>query len=354
MAFKVAKCPNCGGDLQVPDEKNTVKCMYCGSDIIAREAIKAAAAGVNIENLLSLAKAAFEAKNYQEAFDYYTKVLEVDAHNYEAWLSKGCSAGWLSTLSNLRMPEMITAFGKAIEYAPMDKKDEIKILGCDQMQKILLAYFNVSTANYVERTYALEAWRCAGDASKDHIQHCTEIISAFELAHKLLPDDKVIFENIIFMCNTALNAENVMSHFILYDQYSTILKMKRDIYVGKMKEIDPSYVDTFPQLKKAQEPVLKTPDPPRVNEKKSNCFIATATMGDANHPIVVLLREFRDLWLLKKKYGKIFIKFYYKIGPYPAMIINKYPYLKRISYMMIVRPVAYVADLLLKINIRNV
>ena len=71
-------------------------------------------------------------------------------------------------------------------------------------------------------------------------------------------------------------------------------------------------------------------------------------MGKANHTIVVLLREFRDAWLLERKYGQIFIKFYYKNGPYLAMIINKYPYLKRISYALIIRPSAYVADILLK------
>jgi DNA-directed RNA polymerase subunit RPC12/RpoP len=48
MSFKAAKCPNCAGDIQVPDDRDTVKCMYCGSDIVVREAIRLAG-GVNIE-----------------------------------------------------------------------------------------------------------------------------------------------------------------------------------------------------------------------------------------------------------------------------------------------------------------
>lgn len=56
MSFKAAKCPNCAGDLQVPDDRDNVKCMYCGSDIVVREVIQAAVGGVNIENLLKLAR----------------------------------------------------------------------------------------------------------------------------------------------------------------------------------------------------------------------------------------------------------------------------------------------------------
>lgn len=32
MSFKPAKCPNCAGDIQVPEDRDTVKCIYCGSD----------------------------------------------------------------------------------------------------------------------------------------------------------------------------------------------------------------------------------------------------------------------------------------------------------------------------------
>jgi DNA-directed RNA polymerase subunit RPC12/RpoP len=42
MTFKAAKCPNCGGALQVPNDRTTVKCMYCGVDIVVQEAIQLA------------------------------------------------------------------------------------------------------------------------------------------------------------------------------------------------------------------------------------------------------------------------------------------------------------------------
>jgi hypothetical protein len=42
MNFKPALCPSCGGKMQMPDDVNTVKCMYCGVDVLVREAIKLA------------------------------------------------------------------------------------------------------------------------------------------------------------------------------------------------------------------------------------------------------------------------------------------------------------------------
>ncbi len=46
MNFKAARCPTCGGALQIPEELSTAKCMYCGGEVIVREAIQLAAGRV--------------------------------------------------------------------------------------------------------------------------------------------------------------------------------------------------------------------------------------------------------------------------------------------------------------------
>ena len=42
MTLQAAKCPNCAGSLEVPDDKATVKCLYCKSEIVVRDAIQLA------------------------------------------------------------------------------------------------------------------------------------------------------------------------------------------------------------------------------------------------------------------------------------------------------------------------
>lgn len=84
-----------------------------------------------------------------------------------------------------------------------------------------------------------------------------------------------------------------------------------------------------------------------ITGKDEGCFIATATMGDYNHPVVIQLREFRDQYLLQRDWGRTFTKNYYKYGPYPANIISKSNMLKKLSYVLIVQPLFFAAKKIL-------
>jgi hypothetical protein len=47
----------------------------------------------------------------------------------------------------------------------------------------------------------------------------------------------------------------------------------------------------------------------------SGCYIATMVYGDYNHPQVLVLRDFRDSFLVHFYLGRSFIKFYYQYSP---------------------------------------
>jgi hypothetical protein len=48
---------------------------------------------------------------------------------------------------------------------------------------------------------------------------------------------------------------------------------------------------------------------------EGGCYIATMAYGDYNHPQVLILRSFRDNYLVKYLLGRQFIKFYYRYSP---------------------------------------
>ena len=48
---------------------------------------------------------------------------------------------------------------------------------------------------------------------------------------------------------------------------------------------------------------------------KEGCYIATMVYGDYNHPQVVVLRKFRDNYLLKNVFGRKFVSLYYRFSP---------------------------------------
>lgn len=116
MIFKAAICPSCGGQLQVPDDRDVVMCMYCGTEIVVREAIQAGS-GINIENYLKLAATEFDSRHYKEASDYYTKILETDIHNSEAWLGRVIVEG-----HQYRLSEMKTAIQNGIQFLSDEEK----------------------------------------------------------------------------------------------------------------------------------------------------------------------------------------------------------------------------------------
>lgn len=76
-------------------------------------------------------------------------------------------------------------------------------------------------------------------------------------------------------------------------------------------------------------------------KNNGGCFIATAAMGDYNHPYVIELRLFRDNWLLKKGWGVKFTSLYYKHGPKAANIIKKSIFLRKIIFIMLVFPLQF-------------
>jgi len=73
--------------------------------------------------------------------------------------------------------------------------------------------------------------------------------------------------------------------------------------------------------------------------KKGGCFIATAAYNSALHPYVETLRDFRDIYLMPSKLGRVLVDFYYKYSPFVADLIVKHKALKivvRISLLPLV------------------
>lgn len=78
------------------------------------------------------------------------------------------------------------------------------------------------------------------------------------------------------------------------------------------------------------------------------CFIATAALGSYDNPQVMELRHFRDEWILEKSWGESFVKWYYHYGAVAAKFIEKSLLLKKLSYLLIVKPLVYLSRIVKK------
>jgi tetratricopeptide (TPR) repeat protein len=188
MTFRPAQCPTCGGSLQLPDDHATVRCLYCGGTVIVREAIQAAAAA-SIPNLLKLARTAAESLNHQQAYDYFSRVLELDGENSRAWAGKAEAAGWLS-----RLPEMIKCFGNAIDVATPESRDVV--------QKSAAAVIaRVTTQNFYSMRAQLSPAFADGEAWGLYLSGVGNTLKALESAHELIPNSTHILQAILYVCD---------------------------------------------------------------------------------------------------------------------------------------------------------
>jgi hypothetical protein len=89
-----------------------------------------------------------------------------------------------------------------------------------------------------------------------------------------------------------------------------------------------SAVDTNGNESVCSNEVTGVPQDDQTPSGGGNCFIATAAYGSPLEPQVVLLRTFRDRYLMTNAAGRAFVRWYYRVSPPLAALIRQSPPLK--------------------------
>jgi tetratricopeptide (TPR) repeat protein len=324
MNFVAAVCPQCAGKLQVPDDRDVVKCMYCGVDVVVRQAVRLLPG--NTANLLELADSALTAGNHAEAIDYYNKVLENEPKSVRAWAGKGIAAGWKSTLADFRFQEMLVAFENAAKYADVETKHQVLEDAASTINQVAIACHQISRKHALEYIALDNTWL-------EYLSRCKMITSALQVAHGYHPEDQATIKNVIHLCIDNIDGvayndpydNNIRKTVRLSDSYEIEIRSLMGTFLGKMKALNPAY-----ELPEATRP-------------STGCFVVTATFDDENHPHVRLLRAFRDEILERSTFGAVICRVYYSHGPILAKAIGNSAVLRAISRRVVVAPAVLIA-----------
>jgi len=294
--------------------------------VVIEDATKLAV-GMNTSNWLSLAEAAMVGGNYEEAYDYYTRILESDLDNSEAWLGKGEAAGRLSSLANFRLPEMLTAITNAMNYGDEAGVD-LRKRAADILNGVALDYAKAAREVLAGFISLPNAW-------DDYIGRCELMMEAWEAACELDPSESAYLRSMIFLGTDLLRGrqypdpnDGSKRRWYLLEGYRAHVLQKVDGWTARLKQLDPSY------------------EPPKITRSPS-CFVVTATLGDPDHATVVLLRSFRDEVISKTTWGARFLRVYSKIGPLMAGQVARSRSLRFLSRHFLIPPVSAVARFLL-------
>lgn len=314
MPLIAAKCTQCGANIEIDNTKEAGICQYCGTAFITEKAIinyntqitnnfagaTINVSDVNVENLLILAKDTEEMGNFLEARDYYTNVLEHQSNNCRALLGI-CLCSLHIIISS---PERNLKYAsKAIEY----KKKEQDISD-EEINKFIIDSANELyqvAMHYSEFCFSV---RLDQDWLRDVIkvfQYVVQITEPNDIQQ--IPDGKYyyissmksIVKCCVELCKLPINDRQ--SYVELHDNMCS-----------KIKESNPDYKPTE-----------------EINRKQGGCYIATCVYGSYDCPEVWTLRRFRDYYLMRKFWGKIFVKIYYKTSPTIVKIFGNQTAFKR-------------------------
>ena len=96
MPLISAKCPNCGGDIQLDDSHEFGFCLYCGAKVMFKDAVQKIKGNVTVEGIAGLEKLLENADTYflklgnaEEALKILTYVTEKYPESWEGWYKLG-------------------------------------------------------------------------------------------------------------------------------------------------------------------------------------------------------------------------------------------------------------------------
>lgn len=113
MKLTPVRCPNCGAQVEVDETARFAWCSHCGCQMVVEDEISRFRQE-RLENEYKLAKAAFAAGNFVEAYQYYARCLAYDADLADALFHKGLCALYLSPPGQVRTAELLAGLSQAV------------------------------------------------------------------------------------------------------------------------------------------------------------------------------------------------------------------------------------------------
>lgn len=374
MPLVAAKCPECGASIQLPNERETSSCVYCGTSVRVEQAINLLVkSGPDIGTLLSLGKTALSAGENQQAYDYFSRATEADLNSFDAWVGKADASWGLATLQNMRIDEVKQCCSRALESSL--GTEAIAISCCAILSKVgdgltfaINDHFKKFGGTYIGPMGSMMAWVNETESTiwQGRILPVIDLhITAIEMARKhansslteaiiSLLNSLREFLNLGFMAEIRCvirftdGREMVRMESILTKMSENLLTHIGSLYekfLGELKVADPKKEAAFPRGEDILEKQTQ-----KAEAKSSMCFIATACYGSGDATSVMVLRAFRDEILKTFPLGKSLIGFYYRHSPPVASFLARHTHYKFAVRWIFCAPSVFIAKLVLAVK----
>ena len=262
-------CDICGGKL-IMGSGGIAICNSCGmehSPDRMKEKIQEIKGVVRVDNShmvdnwMKMGTAAAQAGNNKEAYEYFTKVIEVDPNNWRALFEKGKAGAWQSTLANLRISELYQGIKMALEIIEgLDLSEEELINIKNEFAGVL---FNINNAitdlmdqnlSDIDDKYFDEHWDQMWETRQRYITNVEQLEDALSLIADFTDDlsKSNVIEIKKRMCSDLCSACSSIQYWTSFSQDSlgylgfkpTEKQQYLDKYwalVDEIREVEPTF-----------------------------------------------------------------------------------------------------------------
>lgn len=251
-------CDICGGKL-VMGSGGIAVCDSCGmehSPDRMKEKVQEIKGTVQVDNShmidswMKMGNSASEAGNHKEAYDYFTKVVELEPQNWRAIFEKGKAGAWQSTLANLRTAEIYQGITMALEIINSLDMPNDEVIGIKNEFAVALFNINNAITDLMEQNlfelddkYFDSHWDQMWNTRQRHITNVSQLEDALTLIADL--DDDLSKSNVVEfkkrMCNDLRDACASIQYWTDYSQ--TALN-----YLGFAPKEKKEYLDKYWKL----------------------------------------------------------------------------------------------------------
>jgi len=195
--METIKCKSCGAVQEVSNENST--CSFCGSGIEIKQSKEfyTQVAKGEFGNFLIMAETAEEATNYDEAMNYYNRILEKDTTYADAWLGKGNCTIYSSKIGDIKMKEGLTYWKNAIKFA--EYKEPMQLRVSKEINNVVQTFFP-NLLNHYSQFAGLD------DSYAELASRFLILEGGIDYTCQLCPDEAEFFQTGYDLCEKVITA----------------------------------------------------------------------------------------------------------------------------------------------------
>lgn len=299
MGTDTERCSVCSADMEKLEGQEVALCPKCSVEMASNTENKeeiGEETSLEIEEILVLAQAAKNKNQNNVAYDHYVSILELNPNHVDAIYGKACILARQCSLTNFNLQMVIQEFERVTTL--IVKETQAQMVN-DIAKELTYICYDMYNSVYKKFSAAISK-----DSYLDYVNKMKMVLKGFDLVVSLRPNDVEILKKKLVI--TKAFAKKFESE-LYNDSYTlpTIILNSANQSISSMDA----------RIKQLQQAGTQKVD--------GSCYIATKVYGSYDAQQVRILRDFRDNYLLKRKWGSVFVKIYYAFGPFMAKRIAK-------------------------------